>query len=239
MPFTGKPYDKLLIKQGHVRIMSKVLSLPDVQIGSILEYRYKVNAYIPTPEWSIQQQVPVLKAHYNFRPDAHGSNLLSSFRLPDGDKVVKGKHGSFDLTVEKVPALPDEDFLPPLGKFSYSVSFYYSWVKTSDEYWKDPVDMHYPYQVNDQFNLTLPSNFTVENLPREDSVLLPPSAGYAAKFAASGNTFAYGRLFRVASAIYKTTEYQSLRDFFQKVSSDDQQQVVLKTGSSPSAVGNE
>lgn len=536
VPFIGKPYEKLLLKQGHIRIMAKVFSLPDVQIGSILEYRYKVSAYIPTPEWLIQQQVPVLKAHYNFRPDAHSTNLLSSFRLPDGDKLVQEKNGSSDLTIENVPALPNEDFLPPLGKFAYRVNFYYSWVKTSDEYWRDtgevwskgcdqfakvsgkirdavngivgptdtdqqkvekiyaalmkientsftrersekenkaehlkvktaqdiwaqqrgngneiallfvamvraaglkayaaivvdrnenlfdqnylnwrqmdddlaivsinghevffdpgqrycefaklhwkhtwaggirqtdhgtevfttpgpnykdntvsrsaqltldpdghvhgvafesmtgvealawrqialetdeagaskqfedelqksmpvgvqvklnhfvsltdfnmpltailnisgtmgtrtgkhlflpavffesgngplfaaterknPVDMHYPYQVKDQFTLILPSNFKVENLPKQDSFLLAQNGGYGAKFAASGNTFAYGRLLRVASFLYKTTEYPSLRGFFQKVGSDDQQQVVLKVGPSASAGGN-
>ena len=38
IPFTGKPIEKLLIKRGNLRVMTKVFSLPDVQVGSIIEY---------------------------------------------------------------------------------------------------------------------------------------------------------------------------------------------------------
>lgn len=100
---------------------------------------------------------------------------------------------------------------------------------------ENPVDMHYPYQVKDQFQLTLPATFTVESLPKEDTTLIPSRADYVAKFVARGNTFAYGRLLRVASILYKTPEYPSLRSFFQKVSSDDQQQVSLKVPPTVSA----
>jgi len=48
------------------------------------------------------------------------------------------------------------------------------------------------------------------------------------KFVSQGNVYAYGRLLRVASSLYKASEYPGLRTFFQKVSTDDQQQVALK-----------
>src|SRR3984885_10196270 len=40
--FTGKPYDKLVEKTGGIKIMSKVFTMPDVEIGSIIEYRYNL-----------------------------------------------------------------------------------------------------------------------------------------------------------------------------------------------------
>ena len=54
IPFTGKPYEKLVEKTQGVKVMAKVFTLPDVEVGSILEYRYKLRyddrSYL-TPEW--------------------------------------------------------------------------------------------------------------------------------------------------------------------------------------------
>ncbi len=151
IPFTGKPYDKLLVKEGNNRVMAKVFSMPDVQVGSVLEFRwvlgYSDNYAVP-PQWYIQQKVLILKAHYHFVPttheltstDAHGhenrvNSLLYSPILPAGVKVREGQDG-FDLVVENIPALPHEDYLPPLGSLSYHVIFYYSAFRSGEEYWK-------------------------------------------------------------------------------------------------------
>ena len=42
VPFTGNPYEKLIEKSSEEKVAAKVFSLPDVQIGSILEFRYKI-----------------------------------------------------------------------------------------------------------------------------------------------------------------------------------------------------
>jgi Domain of Unknown Function with PDB structure (DUF3857)/Transglutaminase-like superfamily len=151
IPFTGKPYDKLLMKEGNEKVMAKVFSMPDVQVGSILEFRwilgYDDNYFVP-PHWYIQQDVPLLKAHYHFLPTTHElsstdalghenvvNSLLYSPMLPPGVKVQEGTDG-FDLVVENIPALPHEDYLPPIRSVSYRLIFYYSPFRTTDEYWK-------------------------------------------------------------------------------------------------------
>lgn len=40
VPFTGKTFEKLIVKTGGVRLISKTFSLPDVRPGCIIEYRY-------------------------------------------------------------------------------------------------------------------------------------------------------------------------------------------------------
>src|SRR5579875_2769190 len=40
VPFTGKPYQKELVRSGKVKINAKVFTMPDVRVGSILEYHY-------------------------------------------------------------------------------------------------------------------------------------------------------------------------------------------------------
>jgi hypothetical protein len=42
IPFTGKPFEKLIEKGQGYQEKAKVFTLPDVQVGSIIEYRYKL-----------------------------------------------------------------------------------------------------------------------------------------------------------------------------------------------------
>lgn len=157
VPFTGQPHDKLLVKEGNVKIMEKVFSMPDVQVGSIVEYRYKLrysDGELSSPQWFIQQKIPVLKAHYHFMPTPdRGGNLryvvanvyghqmvanqlLYTQLLPPGAKMTEQLNQGYDLTVENIPALPHGDFLPPFGSLTYRVVFYYSPFRTAAEYWK-------------------------------------------------------------------------------------------------------
>ncbi|HEX3472656.1 MAG TPA: hypothetical protein VHT28_15855, partial [Silvibacterium sp.] len=98
---------------------------------------------------------------------------------------------------------------------------------------ENPIDLHYPYTVHDQFALVLPPGMTAESVPKESSVPFSPNADYIAKFVMQGNTYAYGRLLRVANPFYKVAEYPDLRGFYQKTTADDQEQVVLKAGAAP------
>jgi hypothetical protein len=57
IPFTGKPFDKLIEKTQGAKYMAKVFSLPDVEVGSIIEYRYTLrydDYYFISPQWYIQ-----------------------------------------------------------------------------------------------------------------------------------------------------------------------------------------
>lgn len=103
--------------------MSKVFTMPDVQLGSILAYRYKLEHWPYPPQWVIQKSIPVLKAHYNFRPGS-GVQIFYTARLPEGDGVFGNKNGSYDLTIEHVPALPDEEYLPPIRRSVLSREFF-------------------------------------------------------------------------------------------------------------------
>lgn len=157
VPFTGKPYQKLIVKNGSERIMETVFSLPDVQVGSILEYRWVLSyddKYFMPPHWIIQQDIPVVKATYRFVPttDLNGilhsvvtteyghqmptGHMLLSYILPPGDKVQQYADGSYNLTVENIPATPHDNFLPPMNSFRDRVIFYYSPFTTAAEYWK-------------------------------------------------------------------------------------------------------
>ncbi len=160
IPFTGKPYDKLVQKTQGVRMMSKVFTLPDVEVGSIIEYRYKLRLddnWFMAPKWFIQSSLYTRKAHYTWKPtdqqlissDEDGAPTTSiswTKILPAGAQLKQTQlpatglsNGQyiFDLDVHDVPPAPQEDYMAPTSSFTYRVLFYYSAYRSADDYWKN------------------------------------------------------------------------------------------------------
>ena len=159
IPFTGKPYEKLIEKGRDLKVMAKVFSMPNVEIGSIIEYRYHLrydDNWFRSPQWYIQSNLWTRKAHYSWRPfDFANSNMtLTNSRgqasdrvawasvLPVGTDVKQttvpgGTQSILDLDVHDIPPAPDEDYMPPISSFSLRVLFYYTSFHSPEEYWKD------------------------------------------------------------------------------------------------------
>ena len=165
VPFTGKPYDKLIERGQGQQVKAKVFTLPAVQVGSILEYRYKIrydDQYLQSPQWYIQSPLYTMAAHYNWKPtssivvssDDRGevqSSIAWTPLLPPGAEVKQsaitganqlrqfgsnaGGGTQLDLVVHDIPPLPHEANMPPINSLSYRVLFYYTSYKTANEYW--------------------------------------------------------------------------------------------------------
>lgn len=102
IPFTGKPYEKVVEKLDGYKLKTKVFTLPDVQVGSILEYRYKFHyddSYFMHPDWYIQSDLFMRKAHYLWRPD-HSSN-----------QEISDDHGTVLDRIAWTPILPPGSML--------------------------------------------------------------------------------------------------------------------------------
>lgn len=151
IPFTGKPYEKVLEKTKTMRYKAKVFTLPDVQVGSILEYRYILSYednLVVAPQWYIQQPLYVRKAHYHFIPSdrmisgAHGGvtqeQVAYTPALPKGTEVKYiPSEKAYSLDIEDVKPIPEEEYMPPMKSLSSRVLFYYSDIRNVDEYWKE------------------------------------------------------------------------------------------------------
>lgn len=153
VPFSGKPYDKLIVKGNGFKYKAKVFTLPAVEVGSILEYRYKIhysdNYYI-NPNWHIQSDLYLRKAHYEWIPTGRdvisnedGGSVSNTVAwtpiLPEGAAVKESSVAGVDtitLNVADVPPVPKEAMMPPIDSLSYRVLFYYTGFRTTDEYWK-------------------------------------------------------------------------------------------------------
>ncbi len=160
IPFNGKAYDKLVSKEGDEKRSAKVFSMPDVQVGSIIEYRYQLSygdELFIEPHWDLQTPLFARQLHYSWKAsnrtlrDAKSGRLINGVSwatlLPHGtqvtntsETVIGGLPGAltqvYDLKMQDVPPLPKGKYLPPLSNFSFHVYFYYAAYDTRDEFWK-------------------------------------------------------------------------------------------------------
>jgi hypothetical protein len=67
IPFTGKPYLKVMEKGKGIKYQAKIFTLPDAEVGSIIEYHYATRIAddrFKSPAWIIQGELYVKSAHY-------------------------------------------------------------------------------------------------------------------------------------------------------------------------------
>jgi Domain of Unknown Function with PDB structure (DUF3857)/Transglutaminase-like superfamily len=160
VPLTVKPDDLLVEKTGVLQIKRKVFTLPDVQVGSILEYSYALsydNRHFSSPVWEVQRPYFVHQAHYDFTPfqgfspgardvpnvylvDSSGNtldHLVWWWRLPNGMTVAQDPGlGRYKLDVTDISPTPDEAWEPPDSSMVYKVQFYYTFAKSAEDFWK-------------------------------------------------------------------------------------------------------
>ena len=161
IPFTGKPYEKLIEKGHGYKETAKVFTLPSVEVGSIIEYRYELrydDNYFIAPSWFIQSDLFTRHAHYVWLPtndelvsrDEKGEQLTSGISwtpiLPKGVELkrteipaagMQQQQRKFEVTLDNVPAAPDEEYMPPIRSLSYRVLFFYTPYRSVDEFWKE------------------------------------------------------------------------------------------------------
>jgi hypothetical protein len=141
VPLDVKPTDLLVVKTKDAQINKVVFNLPSVEVGSILEYRWQLDyddKWLYPPKWELQHSLFVHKAHYEFinNPDHWaGRNLLYFTSLPEGVKINQDVNKKFVLDVQDIPAIPEEDFMPPPESARYQVSFYYTLYHNATQFW--------------------------------------------------------------------------------------------------------
>ena len=146
--FRGKPFDKTVIKRKGIKEQVKAFSLPDVQVGSVLEYRYTLDyhshALLP-PQWLIQSDLFQRKAHFRFvaytemvrtSHDNVRSGVAYTWKLPKGTSIKTSQGNVYDLEMTNIPAFVEEEHMPPSEPFRYSVRFYYG-AGDANQYWSD------------------------------------------------------------------------------------------------------
>jgi hypothetical protein len=141
VPFTGRIYEKVVVKVGRQALKAKTFSLPDVQPGSIIEYRFTrhwSDAMLFNTNWSVQHEIPLLRAKLTIKPYDYGDyvSFFTFLGLPPGKKPVRVEN-RFELDLENVAPYVEESYAPPEQLLKAYVNFYYTSSRLSAaEFWK-------------------------------------------------------------------------------------------------------
>jgi hypothetical protein len=156
-PFEGKAMDKVMVRQHGLRYQVKSFTLPDVQVGSIIEYRYNLrysDMIFRAPDWVMQRELFQKHAFFKNTPYDFKSSRLSLI-LGDGQTAAGTNWTSYmpkdhqpqvrtspnsswvDLEMNNIPAFVDEPFQPPTDTLKWRVNFYYSSHGKMQDFWKD------------------------------------------------------------------------------------------------------
>lgn len=143
VPFTGQVFEKMVVKSRDFKFLAKTFSLPDVQPGSIIEYRYTKSwdeYVLHGSYWEPQTDLFIKKAHFSIKQyQGEFAMYWTAFRLPIGATVKKGDNGTFYLDLENIAPFDDEGLRPPDGELKPRVQFWYSRkeIETDlDKFWK-------------------------------------------------------------------------------------------------------
>ena len=159
-PLVTKAEDLLLTSDNGLQVRNRVFTLPNVEVGSILEYSWELrydDGTLSSPEWEVQKDYFVHKSHYSFTPfksfqpgytngtssyviDENGNpanTLIWWPILPAGAKVVPNLNGSYNADLTDIPALPNEDWAPPQDNYRYRIIFYYKSAHSPEQFWQE------------------------------------------------------------------------------------------------------
>jgi hypothetical protein len=143
--FIGTIYDKEIVKMKKFRWSAKTFTLPNVGVGTIIEYSYRLHwhakipdvfrnpsSYIidgafayPAAEWPIQHDLSVRHSHFVLHPIKGARTATVRHNLPEDANLRTLMDGTVELTVENVPAFQKEEYSPPEDSLTIRVDVYY------------------------------------------------------------------------------------------------------------------
>jgi hypothetical protein len=145
VPFTGEVFEKTVVKYKRTKVLAKTFTFPEVEVGSILEYRYRSTwdqNLLIAPDWDIQGELSLLRGSFRVMPYSGPYSKVTlhwlTRWLPDGKQLEEQKDYSWALELEDVPAFHEEEYMPPKAPLKMAVLFYYKEPKEelNEEYWK-------------------------------------------------------------------------------------------------------
>src|SRR5436305_8425185 len=115
--FDGKIYEKTVVKAKGIKFLAKTFTMPDVQPGSIVEYRYTRHNpewFFYGSRWILSQELFTKRATFSLRQGRFFALRWDWPRgLPTGTNAPISDHGTLRLEIHDVPALQIEDYMPP------------------------------------------------------------------------------------------------------------------------------
>ena len=145
--FDGKVFDKSIAKAKGLKYLAKTFTLPDVQVGSIIEYYYTIDLaedFVFDSHWILSDELFTKNAKFSLKPyhsDYGTIGVRWSWQgLPPGTvPPAEGADHVVRLEASNISAFQTEDFMPPENELKSRVDFVYSedqFERDSAVFWK-------------------------------------------------------------------------------------------------------
>jgi hypothetical protein len=141
--FEGKAFDKTIVKAKGLKYLAKTFTLPDAQVGSIIEYHYTYDlreGYVYDSHWILSEELFTKHGKFSLKPSSDFAIRWSwPAGLPAGTAAPKEEAGFIRLESQNIPAFQIEDYMPPQNELKYRIDFVYSEAlaeKEPDKFWK-------------------------------------------------------------------------------------------------------
>src|SRR5580765_2470448 len=142
--FEGKPFEKSIVKAKGLKYMAKTFTLPDVQVGGIIEYTYTIDLpelFLIESHWILSNELFTKRAKFSLKPYARDFSVRWTWQgLPEGSAQPKsGPDSIIRLEVSNIEAFQTEDYMPPENELKARVDFTYSEElpeKDATQFWK-------------------------------------------------------------------------------------------------------
>lgn len=143
VPFNGKVYTRPIKKAKGIKYMAKTFTLPEVQVGSIIEYKY-ISSWeqylVYDSRWILSEELFTKHAKFTLKQNTHFALKWSwPVGLPEGTNPPKEDTGLIRLDAQNIPAFQTEDYMPPENELKFRVVFVYGedgLEQDADKYWK-------------------------------------------------------------------------------------------------------
>jgi hypothetical protein len=133
--FDGKVFEKVIAKGRKAKYFAKTFILPDVQVGSIIEYSctYDLKEHsLYDSNWILSEDLFTRSAKFSLKP--YPSTFENPFNLrwnwqglPAGTlQPAESPDHIIRMEAHNIPAFETEDFMPPANELKSRVDFIYS-----------------------------------------------------------------------------------------------------------------
>jgi transglutaminase-like putative cysteine protease len=147
--FDGQVFEKALVKSRGLKYLAKTFTLPDVQVGGIIEYLYTVDMkenFIYDSHWILNEELFTKRARFSLKPFMSTSNTFNLRwtwqALQPGSEPKQDpadRYHTVRIEATNIAAFQTEDFMPPANELKSRVDFIYDrelYAKDADTYWK-------------------------------------------------------------------------------------------------------
>jgi hypothetical protein len=145
--FDGKVFDKSIAKRKGYKYLAKTFTLPDVQVGGIIEYFYTIDLsehLIFDSHWILSDELFTKDAKFSLKPYVGTYQTFAlrwnwNYLPPKTEPPKEGPDHVIRMESQNISAFVTEDFMPPENEVKGRVNFIYSqetFEPDADKYWK-------------------------------------------------------------------------------------------------------